>query len=78
MWEEEARDAAGNAIRGNVVTESVRDSLLIGRERLVAAIGLDNVVVVDTEDCVLVADMGLSEEVRAVVERLKSEGRSEV
>ena len=78
MWEEEERDAAGNAIRGNVVAESVRDSLLIGGQRLVAAIGLDNVVVVDAEDCVLVADMSRSEEVRAVVERLKSEGRSEV
>ena len=78
MWEEEARDGAGNAIKGNVVAESVRDSLLIGRQRLVAAIGLDNVVVVDAEDCLLVADMGRSEEVRAVVERLKSEGRSEV
>ena len=78
MWEEEPLDSDGNAIRGDVLAESTRNSLLIGRDRLVAAIGLDNVVVVDTEDCVLVADMGRSEELRAVVERLKSQGRPEV
>ena len=78
MWEEEPRDPAGNAIRGDVIAESTRNSLLIGRDRLVAAIGLDNVVVVDTEDCVLVADMGRPENVRAVVERLKAQGRPEV
>ena len=77
MWEEEERDAAGNATRGDVVAESTRNSLLIGRDRLVAAVGLDNVVVVDTEDCVLVADMARSEELRAVVERLKAKGRPE-
>ncbi len=78
MWEEEPRDSDGNAIRGDVLAESTTNSLLIGRDRLVAAIGLDNVVVVDTEDCVLVADMGSSEELRAVVERLKAQGRPEV
>lgn len=78
MWEEEPLDPAGNAVRGDVVAESTRNSLLIGRDRLVAAIGLDNVVVVDTEDCLLVADMGRPEEVRAVVERLKAQGRPEV
>lgn len=78
MWEEEPLDSDGNAIRGDVLAESTRNSLLIGRDRLVAAIGLDNVVVVDTEDCVLVADMGRSEELRAVVERLKAQGRPEV
>ena len=78
MWEEESRDPAGNAIRGDVIAESTRDSLLIGRDRLVAAVGLDNVVVVDTEDCVLVADMGRPEDIRAVVERLNAQGRPEV
>ena len=78
MWEEEPLDSDGNAIRGDVLAESTTNSLLIGRDRLVAAVGLDNVVVVDTEDCVLVADMGRSEELRAVVERLKAQGRPEV
>ena len=78
MWEEEPRDSDGNATRGDVIAEATRDSLLIGRDRLVAAVGLENVVVVDTEDCVLVADMGRSEELRAVVERLYAQRRSEV
>ena len=78
VWEEEPRDAMGNAIRGDVLAESTRNSLLIGRDRLMAAIGLDNVVVVDTEDCLLVADMARSEELRAVVERLKAQRRPEV
>ena len=40
--------------------------------------GLDDVVVVDAEDCLLVADMERAEQVRAVVERLRDEGRAEV
>ena len=78
MWEEEERDADGNAVRGDVVSESTRNSVLIGRDRLVAAVGLDNVVVVDAGDCLLVADMARSEELRALVERLRAEGRAEV
>ena len=77
-WDEEDKDADGNAIRGDVYAESVRGSLLIGGRKLVAVVGLDNVVVVDAADCVLVADMARADEVRAVVERLKAEGRSEV
>ena len=78
MWEEEERDPAGNAIRGDVVAESTRDSLLLGGDRLMAIVGLDNVVVVDSGDCLLVADIARAEEVRAVVERLKQQGRAEV
>ena len=77
-WDEEDKDADGNAIRGDVYAESVRGSLLIGGGRLVAVVGLDDVVVVDAEDCLLVADMERAEQVRAVVERLRDEGRAEV
>ena len=77
LWEEGERDEFGNVIRGDVYARSVRNSLLIGRHKLVAAVGLENVVVVETGDAVLVAHMDHVQDVKAVVEQLKAEDRPE-
>ena len=77
LWEEKEKDESGNVIMGDVYARTVRNSLLIGRHKLVAAVGLENVVVVETGDAVLVAHMDYAQEVRAIVEQLKAEGRPE-
>ena len=48
-----------------------------GGERLVAVVGVNNLVVVDTKDAVLVADRDRAQDVKLIVEQLQSEGRSE-
>ena len=73
-------DAAGddgNVTHGDVFTSGTRDSLLIARERLLAVVGLSDVVVVDTPDAVLVAHKDHTQEVRKVVGWLKEAGREE-
>lgn len=66
-------DDAGNVTMGDVVAVDCRDSVLIGHdERVLAAVGLDHVVVVDTEDAMLVAVRDRAQEVRAIVEALKN------
>ena len=71
------RDADGNVVRGDVYTHEMRNSMVFGQHRLVAAVGLDGVIVVETPDAVLAASRERVEEVRAIVERLKSENRPE-
>jgi mannose-1-phosphate guanylyltransferase/mannose-6-phosphate isomerase len=70
-------DAAGNVMRGDVLTEDTRDSLLYSTERLVAAVGLEGHVVIETKDAVMVAPRSRVQDVKRLVERMKQAGRSE-
>jgi mannose-1-phosphate guanylyltransferase/mannose-1-phosphate guanylyltransferase/mannose-6-phosphate isomerase len=78
LWDLGTKDARGNVVIGPVVAEDVRDSYLRSDGRIVAALGIENVVVVATEDAVLVSTRERAQDIRIVVERLKAEGRSEV
>lgn len=77
MWEEADKDDSGNMIEGDVHAYSMKDSLLIGQHRLVAAVGLENVIVVETADAVLVANKDQVEDVKGLVSQLKSAHRVE-
>lgn len=67
----------GNVLLGDVLTEGVRDSYIRSEGRLVAAVGLQNCIVVETPDAVLVADKSRSEDVKKIVERLQEDERDE-
>ena len=71
------RDKEGNTTRGDVVLEATRDTSVFAGNRMVAAVGMKDCVIVDTPDAVLVADKGADQDVRNVVERLKGEDRHE-
>ncbi len=73
VWEERCNDEQGNVVEGPVYLESVQNSLVLANERTVAAIGLEDAVVVETPDAVLVASREKVQEVRRIVERLKDE-----
>jgi len=70
------QDGDGNAHQGDVIAIDCRNTFAYS-ERLVALVGLDDVVVVETDDAVLVGKGDRMQEVKAVVARLKAEGRSE-
>lgn len=70
-------DVDGNTTKGDVIAVATRNSHLAGQSRLVAAIGVQDLVVVETSDVVLVASKAHAAEVKAVVERLRAAGRSE-
>ncbi|MCB9958683.1 MAG: mannose-1-phosphate guanylyltransferase/mannose-6-phosphate isomerase [Rhodospirillaceae bacterium] len=79
LWEvAEERDGDGNVMLGRVVAENTTNSYLRTDGRLTAVVGLDNVVVISTEDAVLVADKSQSQAIRPMVERLAAEGAKEV
>ncbi len=70
-------DAGGNTVSGDVVMHDCRQSYLRGQSRLVAAVGLENIVVVEDKDAVLVASKDRSEDVKQLVDQLKAQGREE-
>ncbi len=71
------KDLNGNVVKGNVLAVDSRNSLLYGQDRLVAALGLEGLVVVDTPDAVLVCREDMSQDVRKIVKQLLDEGRDE-
>ncbi|MGE5548189.1 MAG: mannose-1-phosphate guanylyltransferase/mannose-6-phosphate isomerase [Solirubrobacterales bacterium] len=77
VWGEGSQDADGNVAIGDVMTVATRNSYLHSEGRLVAALGVENMVVVATDDAVLVADKAHDQDVRRLVERLKAEKRPE-
>lgn len=77
LWEVADRDSHGNATQGDVLLDNCRDSYFRSESRLVAATGVDNLVVVETPDAVLVADRDRVQDVKNLVARLKAAGRQE-
>lgn len=74
LWEVSAQDADGNAHHGDVIAIDSRNSYAYAR-RLVALVGVDDLVVVETDDAVLVARKDRVQQVKDVVARLKAEAR---
>jgi mannose-1-phosphate guanylyltransferase/mannose-6-phosphate isomerase len=70
-------DADGNVMRGDVVAEESKDCLLYSTQRLVATVGLEGHVVIETKDAVMVAPKDRVQDVKRLVERMKEAGRTE-
>ena len=77
LWEIGDKDAGGNVLMGDVLSVDSEDTLVIAEDRLVACIGLKNMVVVETADAILVADRSEIQKVKEVVGQLKTKKRSE-
>ncbi|MBW2940867.1 mannose-1-phosphate guanylyltransferase/mannose-6-phosphate isomerase [Zhongshania aquimaris] len=78
LWEIGEQDASGNVISGDVLSHNTSNSYIRAEHRLVATVGLDNIVVVETNDAILVAAKDQVQDVKKIVESLKAQGRSEV
>ncbi|ATE60517.1 mannose-1-phosphate guanylyltransferase/mannose-6-phosphate isomerase [Thauera sinica] len=76
LWAVSGKDEDGNVGRGEALFEGSRNTLVYANHRLVAAVGCENMVVVETSDAVMVAHGSRTQDVKKVVARLKAEGRS--
>ncbi|MDD2711785.1 MAG: mannose-1-phosphate guanylyltransferase/mannose-6-phosphate isomerase [Simplicispira sp.] len=74
LWDVSARDAGNNATVGDTVLHGCADSLVLASSRLVAGVGLHNIVVIETPDAVLVADKSQTQSVKHIVAHLKAQG----
>ena len=77
LWEIGAKDRDGNTIVGDVIVSDVRNSYIRGDGLLVAALGVENAVIVVTDDAVLVTTRDKAHDVRAIVDELKRRKRTE-
>ena len=78
LWSVAERDAHGNRFEGDVIAVDTHDSLIRAADgRLIATLGVDDLVVVDTPDATLIARRDRVQDVKRVVEALQSAGRSE-
>lgn len=77
LWQVLDKDSNGNVCRGDVILEKTKNCFIKAENKLVAAVGLENTMVVETADAVLVASMSDSQDVKKIVELLKKKDRKE-
>lgn len=77
LWEVAERDASGNVCDGDVFAFNSKNNFLLSEGRLLAAVGVDNLVVVETPDAVLVSNKDTTQDVKEVIKYLKSQQRGE-
>lgn len=77
VWQVSRKDEQGNASVGDAILRDSHNVLVQATSRLVGVVGLSDVVVVETPDAVLVADRNRSQEVKQIVSRLQTDGRTE-
>jgi mannose-1-phosphate guanylyltransferase len=77
LWEVSPKDPAGNVWKGTVAAAGTKNTLVVSGKRLVALAGVEDLIVVDTEDALLVCRRGDSQRVREVVEMLEKNGKEQ-
>ena len=77
LWEIGKKDAEGNVCKGDSLAINTRNSLVHAEHKLVATVGVEDLIVVETKDAVLVAHKDDVQDVKKVVEAIKNDGRHE-
>lgn len=77
LWDVLPKDAQGNVAQGDVLLHDTRNTLALSEGRLLACVGVDDLIVVETADAVLVAHKDKTQDVKKIVDRLKQTQRSE-
>lgn len=78
LWDNNEKNEQGNVQQGDVISLDTNNCFIRSDEKLVVTIGIDDVVVINTQDAVLVASKDKVQDVKKVVDLLKQQGRSEV
>ncbi|GGP39849.1 mannose-1-phosphate guanylyltransferase/mannose-6-phosphate isomerase [Shewanella saliphila] len=77
LWDISDKDVNNNVMQGDVLTHNSNNSYFNAEHKMIAAVGVDNIVVIETKDAVLVAHKDKVQDVKAIVEQLKSQNRTE-
>ena len=77
VWEVMKKDKQQNVVVGDVITEDCHNSLFVAEDHLIAAIGVDDLVVVDTSDALLISRKDRVQDVKYIVDKIKTGKRSE-
>jgi mannose-1-phosphate guanylyltransferase len=77
LWEVNEKDLQGNVSQGDVISHSTTNSYINAQSRLVATVGVDDLVIVETKDAILVSHKDKVQDVKSIVSQLKSQERYE-
>ncbi len=77
LWDVSKKDENGNVFKGDVKAINTKNTLVFGEDKLVATVGVEDLVIVNTKDALLVTHKGESQNVKAIVKQLKDQNRSE-
>ena len=72
-----AKDTNGNVIKGDAITQDTTNTYINASHHMVATIGVDNLIIVDTPDATFIATQDKAQEVKSIVESLQAKGRDE-
>lgn len=78
VWQTTEKSPGDNVFKGDVVAEDTRESIVLSGHKLVATLGVSNLLVIETADAVLVGDRNRAQDVKTLVGRLKSDNRAEL
>ncbi len=67
----------GNVVAGNIITVNSRNNIIQGGEKLIATVGVEDLIIIDTEDATLICDKGSAPDIKKVLENLKICNRDE-
>lgn len=77
VWDMQEKDANNNHIEGDVITENTSNCLIRSERGLIVTIGCEDMVIVDTDDAIMIANKYKTQNVKKIVEKLKNENRNE-
>ncbi|MBL1140447.1 MAG: mannose-1-phosphate guanylyltransferase/mannose-6-phosphate isomerase [Proteobacteria bacterium] len=77
VWDINDKDKNNNHIEGDVITDQTKNCLIRSERGLIVTIGCEDMVIVDTDDAIMIADKNKTQDVKKIVEKLKNENRSE-
>jgi len=77
LWDVAKKDSQGNALIGDVIAADVTNSYIRSESRLVTAVGLDNIVLIETVDAVMAVARDRAQDIRLIVDRLQKADRGE-
>jgi mannose-1-phosphate guanylyltransferase/mannose-6-phosphate isomerase len=77
VWQVGKQDENGNVTSGDTLLANTKNSLIHANSRLVSAVGIENLVIVETADAVLIANRNNSQDVKSIVTQLEAQGREE-
>ena len=77
LWELKDKDKDGNVSEGDVILEDVKNTYASSSHRLVSAIGVSNLIIIDTQDSLLVANREYSQKINTIVNKLNENNRKE-
>ena len=77
LWDISGKDDHGNATQGDVILHDTHNTYVRSEKKLIATVGVDNLVITESDDAILVSSKDRVQDVKKIVERLKEEDRTE-